>query len=242
VRLGSVWAGVWPGKRVADRTGSGRIGCGHSRVWFAVYRAVPCCFKVAQGVRRNAPKGDGGESRPCRRRGPTAPGDWSPHDSLTGFPRVAGSKGLAPRGDDRRGEVGAGGVAVVLAPPPSAGTSESWVLWRARGSARARWLPVGVGLAATGCRGGDHGGAWLDAMGGGEHGARGRFAQAREGSRRVAGCVQGDQGRGALLPPLPATVHGFPATARPWRRGHPRRGGVRRRRRARIKGPALSPD
>jgi hypothetical protein len=45
VQLGSVWAGVWPGKRVAGRTGSRRIGCGHSRVWFPVYRAVPCCFE-----------------------------------------------------------------------------------------------------------------------------------------------------------------------------------------------------
>jgi hypothetical protein len=168
VRLGSVWAGVWPGKRVADRTGSGRIGCGHSRVWFAVYRAVPCCFKVAQGVRRNAPKGDGGESRPCRRRGPTAPGDWSPHDSLTGFPRVAGSKGLAPRGDGRRGEVGAGGVAVVLAPPPSAGTSESWVLWRARGSARK--------VATSRCRVG------RDGMS--RRGSRGSLAR-RHGRRRA---------------------------------------------------------
>jgi hypothetical protein len=34
----------------------------------------------------------------------------------------------------------------------------------------------------------------------------------------------------------------YMATARPWRRGHPRRGGVKRRRRARTKGPALSPD
>jgi hypothetical protein len=115
VRLGSVWAGVWPGKRVAGRTGSGRIGCGHSRVWFPVYRAVPCCFNVAQGVRRNAPKGDGGVSRPCRRRGPTAPGGWSPHDSLTGFPRVAGSKGHAPWGNGHRGEVGAGAGAATAA-------------------------------------------------------------------------------------------------------------------------------
>jgi hypothetical protein len=34
----------------------------------------------------------------------------------------------------------------------------------------------------------------------------------------------------------------YMATARPRRRGHPRRGGVKRRRRARTKGPALSPD
>jgi hypothetical protein len=34
----------------------------------------------------------------------------------------------------------------------------------------------------------------------------------------------------------------YPATARPWRRGHPKRGGEERRRRKRTKGPALSPD
>jgi hypothetical protein len=59
----------------------------------------------------------------------------------------------------------------------------------------------------TGRRSGVQGGARLDAMGGGKHGARGRFAQVREGSRRVAGRVQGDQGQGVLFPPLPATVH-----------------------------------
>jgi hypothetical protein len=45
VRLGPEWAGVWPGRRVAGRTGSERIGCGHSRVWSPVYRAVPCYFE-----------------------------------------------------------------------------------------------------------------------------------------------------------------------------------------------------
>jgi hypothetical protein len=34
----------------------------------------------------------------------------------------------------------------------------------------------------------------------------------------------------------------YMATARPWRRGHPRRGGRKRRRRERTKGPAMSPD
>jgi hypothetical protein len=55
-----------------------------------------------------------------------------------------------------------------------------------------------------------HGGAQLDAKGGGEHGARGRFTQAREGSQRVAGRVRGNQGRGVLLPPLPAMMHKVP--------------------------------
>jgi hypothetical protein len=34
----------------------------------------------------------------------------------------------------------------------------------------------------------------------------------------------------------------YMATARPWRRGHPRRGGEEQRKRERTKGPALSPD
>jgi hypothetical protein len=45
VRLGPEWAGVWPGRRVAGRTGSERIGCGHSRMWQHVHRAAPCCFE-----------------------------------------------------------------------------------------------------------------------------------------------------------------------------------------------------
>jgi hypothetical protein len=40
----------------------------------------------------------------------------------------------------------------------------------------------------TGRRSGVHGGARLDAMGGGEHNSRGRFVQGGEGSRR---CAQG---------------------------------------------------
>jgi hypothetical protein len=39
-------------------------------------------------------------------------------------------------------------------------------------------------LEGSGCRGGVHSGARLDAMGGGEHGARGRFAKVRVGSQR----------------------------------------------------------
>jgi hypothetical protein len=34
---------------VAGRTGSERIGCGHSRVWPHVYRAVPCSFEGPKG-------------------------------------------------------------------------------------------------------------------------------------------------------------------------------------------------
>jgi hypothetical protein len=41
--------------------------------------------------------------------------------------------------------------------------------------------------SATWRRGGEHSGARLVAMGGGEHGFRGRFAQWREGSRRWQG-------------------------------------------------------
>jgi hypothetical protein len=40
----------------------------------------------------------------------------------------------------------------------------------------------------TGRRSGVHGGARLDAMGGGEHSSRSRFVPGREGSRR---CAQG---------------------------------------------------
>jgi hypothetical protein len=85
----------------------------------------PAASKAAQGVRQNVPKGDGGGSRPCRWRGPTALGVWSPHDSLTSSPRVAGSKGHTPRAtavvawSARRGR-GDDGAAVVLAPHPRA--------------------------------------------------------------------------------------------------------------------------
>jgi hypothetical protein len=75
------------------------------------------------------------------------------------------------------------------------------VLRRARGSARARQAPVGVGVGRDGRRSGVHGGARLVAMGGGEHGIRGRFTHTREGLRRVAGHVRGNQGRGVLLHP-----------------------------------------
>jgi hypothetical protein len=46
----------------------------------------PLRIRRAQGIRWDAPKGNDGVSRPCRWRGPTAPGDWSPHDSLTRLP------------------------------------------------------------------------------------------------------------------------------------------------------------
>jgi hypothetical protein len=151
---------------------------------------------------------------------------------------LLGSKGARTRVGGRRGESGAGAGAATAArrwcwrPSSSAGTSETGVLRRTRGGARARRLPAGVGLAATGRRSGGHGGARLDAKGGGEHGARGRFTQAREGSRRVVGRVRGDQGRGVLLPPLPTMRHKVPghgeaAAARfgQARRRHPTRGG-----------------
>jgi hypothetical protein len=43
-------------------------------------------------------------------------------------------------------------------------------------------------VVVAGCHSGAYSGARLVAMGGGEHGVRGRFAQAREGLRR---CAQG---------------------------------------------------
>jgi hypothetical protein len=131
-------------------------------------------------------------------------------------PGMLGSKGAMTGVGGRRGESDAGAGAVTPArrwcwrPSSSAGTSESGALRRARAGAPARRLPVGVGLAATGRRSGGHSGARLDAKGGGEHGARGRLTQAREGSRRVAGRVRGDQRRGVLLPPLPAMMHKVP--------------------------------
>jgi hypothetical protein len=45
VRMGAVRAGVWPGKGVVGRTGSGRIGYGHSCVWFPVHMTIPCGFE-----------------------------------------------------------------------------------------------------------------------------------------------------------------------------------------------------
>jgi hypothetical protein len=77
-------------------------------------RVVPCVqrslavSRTAQGVRWNAPKGDGGGARPRHGRDPTASGVWSPRSSPAGSPRVAGSKGHAPKGDGGRGVVGAG--------------------------------------------------------------------------------------------------------------------------------------
>jgi hypothetical protein len=68
-------------------------------------------------------------------------------------------------------------------------------------------------------------------MGGGEHGTRGQFTHTREGLRRVVGRVQGDQGRGVLLHPLPSMrlkvpSHGEATTARfgQSRRWRPTRG------------------
>jgi hypothetical protein len=83
-------------------------------------------------------------------------GDWSPHDSLTGLPwgcwlEGSRTKGRRPsrRGRRRRGH-GDGGVAVVLAPPSRSGNKRTCVLQCARGSVRARWLPVGVGAGRDG--------------------------------------------------------------------------------------------
>jgi hypothetical protein len=128
----------------------------------------PAVSRTAQGVRWNALEGDGGGTRPCRRRDPTAPGVWTPHGSPAGSPRVAGSKGHAPKRDGVRGVVGAGaGAAVVLARVPLSGQrgarrareGESW-------GARARRCDR-HGLGPT--RGGHRwrGGAYAGAMGGG---------------------------------------------------------------------------
>jgi hypothetical protein len=45
VQMGAVRAGVWPGKGVVGRTGSGRIGYGHSCMWFPLHMTIPCGFE-----------------------------------------------------------------------------------------------------------------------------------------------------------------------------------------------------
>jgi hypothetical protein len=120
----------------------------------------PAASRTAQGVRWNAPKGDGGGSRPCRRRDPTAPGVWSPHGSPTGSPRVAGSKGHAPKGrrQSRRGRrqrgCGDDGAAVVLARVPLSGQGARDVRARASAGVRTRVgvIDTGFGPARVGNR------------------------------------------------------------------------------------------
>jgi hypothetical protein len=77
----------------------------------------------------------------------------------------------------------------------------------------------------TGRHGGVHGGARLDATGGGEHGARGRFAQAREGSRRWQGAFKATKDMVSSFLPHPLRCMRFSAKARPRRRGPVKNGG-----------------
>jgi hypothetical protein len=77
----------------------------------------------------------------------------------------------------------------------------------------------------TGRRGGVHGGARLDAMGGGEHDARGRLVQAREGSRRRQGAFRATKDMVSSFLPYPLRCTGFSVTARPRRRGPVKHGG-----------------
>jgi hypothetical protein len=77
----------------------------------------------------------------------------------------------------------------------------------------------------TGRRGGVHGGAQLDAMGGGEHGARGRFAQAREGSQWWQGAFRATKDMVPFFLPYPLRCTRFSATARPRRCGPVNHGG-----------------
>jgi hypothetical protein len=77
----------------------------------------------------------------------------------------------------------------------------------------------------TGRRGGVHGGARLDAMGGGEHGAHGRLAQAREGSRRWQGAFRATKDMVPFFLPYPLRCTRFSATARPRRCGPVKHGG-----------------
>jgi hypothetical protein len=87
-----------------------------------------------------------------------------------------------------------------------------------RGGVHARvrlLLPERRFGVATGCRGGVHGGAQLDAMGGGERGARDWLARTRRGARR---CVQATENM--VFPPLGDRArvpqgHGGVTAARP---------------------------
>jgi hypothetical protein len=104
-----------PGKGVVGRTGSRRIGYGHTCVWFPVHKTIPCRFegpKVFDGMPLRATTachGLAGGEVPLR----LATGLHT--IASQGFPRVAGSKGHALRGDGRRGEIGAGADAAMAA-------------------------------------------------------------------------------------------------------------------------------
>jgi hypothetical protein len=142
VRPGSLRPALRRGLLLANRTGSGGGRCGllprgpvcgleisggphriradRLRPHLCVVPRVvqsnpPAVLEVAQGVRRKVPKGNGGTTRPCRRRGRRRR-VWSPHDSLTRLPWGCWLEGKCTKGGDgRRGEVGTGAGAAMAA-------------------------------------------------------------------------------------------------------------------------------
>jgi hypothetical protein len=76
-------------------------------------------------------------------------------------------------------------------------------------------------------------------MGGGEHGVRGRLSSARAKFGWWQGVYVVVNGAASLPFPFATMCMRYPATARPWRRGRPKRGGESRRKRERTKDPAL---
>jgi hypothetical protein len=69
VRLAAVWASVRPGKQVAGRTGSERIGRGHAHLWPLVCLGFPLRFSIAaQVLDEKSLRKDGGVLRLRRRR------------------------------------------------------------------------------------------------------------------------------------------------------------------------------
>jgi hypothetical protein len=191
---------VWPGKGVVGRTGSGRIGYDHTCVWFPVHKTVPCGFEGPKVF-------DGMPLRATAARHGLAGGEV-PLRLVTGlhmiasrgFPRVAGSKGHALRGDDRRGEIGAGAATAAWRwcwCSSQCGNERTWVLWRARGSVHARWLPVGVVVGRDGTS--QRGSRRSPARRHGRRRARlprSVRARARGFTAVCSGCAQGDRGHG----------------------------------------------
>jgi hypothetical protein len=190
-------------------------------------RVVPCVqrspavSRTVQGVRWNALEGDGGGTRPCRRRDPTAPGVWTPHGSPTGFPRVAGSKGHAQKGDDVRGMVGAGAGAAATARrwcwcgylSPARGARDVHV--KASAGVRVRGGVIGTGLARHGV---DTDGAaalrpapWVAADSTAVAGLVCAWDRQLVAKRALAGQEGG-------TPSSASACARQPATARPWRR------------------------
>jgi hypothetical protein len=108
VRLAAVWASVWPGKQVAGRTESKRIGRGHARVQPPVYLVPPYGFSRQLKSSTKCAYGGGGGIRPCRRRGSTALSAWA----LSGSPwtplGVLTRRVAHDRGDGVRGVFGTG--------------------------------------------------------------------------------------------------------------------------------------